>query len=175
MCLRWQLCSQSTYEFLASKDYMRLDRFSFSLKGRDGRDGTPGPAGPAGKGIGHNRCSLQILQRQIANASLSSQSCLNHTGKDGRDGRQGPKGPRGYMGLKGISGSNTSTAGKAAWYTDRYWLKLKASGIVSRDFDKQLVSYKAGQSWFRTNKDKYHPAWVGFRPQILCSVHSVCK
>ena len=95
--------------------------FSFSPKGRDGRDGTPGPAGPAGKGIGHNRCSLQILQRQIANASLSSQSCLNHTGKDGRDGRQGPKGPRGYMGLKGISGSNKSTAGKAAWswYTDR--------------------------------------------------------
>lgn len=114
MCLRWQLCSQSTHEFLASKDYMRLDRFSFSLKGRDGRDGTPGPAGPAGKGIGHNRCSLQILQRQIANASLSSQSCLNHTGKDGRDGRQGPKGPRGFMGLKGISGSNKSTSGKAA-------------------------------------------------------------
>ena len=38
--------------FLARKEYMRLEYFSFFSKGRDGRDGTPGPAGPAGKGLG---------------------------------------------------------------------------------------------------------------------------
>lgn len=38
--------------FPATKDFMKLECFSFSPKGRDGRDGTRGPAGPRGKELG---------------------------------------------------------------------------------------------------------------------------
>ena len=52
MRLRWQLCIQSTSEFLALKDYMTLDRFLFLPKVETEEMEHLVPQDPQVKGLG---------------------------------------------------------------------------------------------------------------------------